>query len=118
MVKLAFSVLCASACLMALPVAAATPDAALLAAASAPDKPIQASVIKIGDRFCPAAPDKAASDKTAKMMKLVSATCVMEASGLISHDEAQSVYEQAMGTIQAAMAEIEMDSTASPLASK
>jgi hypothetical protein len=109
MVKLAFSILYATGCLIALPAAAATPDAALFAATSAPEKPVQVGAIKIGDRFCPAAPDKAASDKTAKIMNLVSTTCVMEASGLITHDEAQSVYEQALGNIQMAMAEIQMD---------
>lgn len=114
--KLAFSALSVSAYLVALPALAATPNVSPPASAS--DLPIQTGVIRIGDRFCPAAPDSAIPDKMKTILSLVSTTCVMEASGLITHDEAQSVYQQALGNIQMAMAEIPTSDTAPALASK
>ena len=119
MMKLTLSVLIAGACLTAFPVAAVTPDAAIAnAPLIASDKPAQAGVIRIGDHFCPAMPENAITDKAKKTLTLVSTTCIMEASGLITHDEAQSVYEQALGNIQMALSEIQADDAAPALASK
>ncbi len=118
--RVRFALLCLGGCLLAFPALAGTPatTAAPNPAPVAADKPASAAVIKIGDRYCPAISEGTAPDKTQKIMALMSTTCVMEASGLITHEEAQGVYEQALGDIQVALSQIETDDTAPVLASK
>lgn len=118
MMKPVLTALFAGGCLMTLPAVAATPPVAAGVPSGASEKPAQTGVIQIGDHFCPAVPDSAVSDRMKETLSLVSTTCVMEASGLITHDEAQSVYEQALGNIQMALAAIQSDATAPALASK
>lgn len=108
------------ACLLTVTtVHAATPQgSATPVAAPAADTAAQPGIIKIGNTYCPAVPENSASDKTKQTLMLVSTTCVMEASGLITHDEARGVYEQALGNISQALAGIDMSDTAPALASK
>ncbi len=106
----------AIACLLAATtVHAATPQPAAPVAVT--DATAQPGIIKVGDAYCPAVPDSA-PDQVKQTLSLVSTTCVMEASGLITHDEARAIYEQALGNISQALAEIDMSVPAPALASK
>jgi len=120
MTKVRFAPVCLSGCLLAFPALAGTPatTAAPSPAPVAADKPAPAAIIKIGDRYCPAVPESTVPNKTQKILTLMSATCVMEASGLITHDEAQGVYDQALGAIQMDLSQIQTDDTEPALASK
>ena len=108
MMKMILTALCAGVCFAVLPAMAATPAAPDVAPV-ARDKSAELGVVRIGDRVCPITPDGAVSDKTKKMLTLLSTTCIMEASGMITHDEAQQVYQQGLADIQIALAEIETD---------
>lgn len=120
MMKLKFALFCLSGCLLAFPAMSGTPatTAAPSLAPISTEKPASASIIKIGDRNCPAVSENATPDKTQKILALLSTTCLMEASGLITHEEAQGVYEQALGTIQVSLSQIQTDDTTQTLASK
>jgi len=114
--KTVISAICASLCFTTLPAIAATPAPVPVTADARP--PSQPGVIRIGEHYCPVVPDSGIPEGTRKTLALVSTTCVMEASGLITHDEAEGVYQQALANIQMAMSEIPTNEVAPSLASK
>ncbi len=96
--------------LLAVSAQGATPALTPVKVSTMPANTIDASnpsaLIKVGDANCPAPPASTVSEKMKEVLSLVSTTCAMRASGLISQSEAQSVYDQAMAIITIRIADL------------